>query len=226
MKTVKNQIYKNYIHIIVDDASTDDTSKEIDKYKDEKTIHITNTENFKWLKNSMSYLKPNIKNQEDVIVVLDLDDYFANDLVLSRLNQIYKLESCWLTYGSYKIKTTGVIIPKENHLKDYKTFRDSGWYYSHPKTFKAFLFDRINPIDFKYKGEWIKYSYDRFLMYPMLEMTPPKKIRYINEVLVIYNSDNPLSVFKTKKQEQRKFKKISREMTPYKIYDRLNENES
>ena len=57
-------------------------------------------------------------------------------------------------------------------------------------------------------------------MYPMLEMCPAEKIRFINEVLVTYNSSNPLCVgWINRKQQlfyeqwisqQPKYKELSR----------------
>jgi len=220
MQRVANQTYKNYIHIIVDDASTDKTLHEIERYKDDKTIIIRNKNNYKWLRNSIEHLKPRITNPETIIVVLDLDDWFANNTVLEKLNKIYSTEGCWVTYGSCKRQDTGLIEPNPSHSREYTSIRVA-WYYTHLKTFKAFLFDRINPIDFKDRsGNWLQYSYDRFLMYPILEMTPKKRIRFIKDILVTYNTDNPLSVFKTNSAAQKKMKEYSKAKRRYTVYER------
>jgi hypothetical protein len=87
------------------------------------------------------------------------------------------------------------------------------------------LFDKINEEDFKHHGEWVKYSYDRFLMYPMLEMTPRTRIRYIRDVLVMYNTDNPLSVAKVHTNEQKKAKHIVQAKKPYKLLNKWGADE-
>ncbi|GAH09922.1 unnamed protein product, partial [marine sediment metagenome] len=76
------------------------------------------------------------------------------------------------------------------HLEN-RTFRKSPAF-SHLKTFRAFLWQAIDKEDFKGpKGEFAPCCYDRALMYPMLEMTPTEKIRFIKEHIYMYNIANP-----------------------------------
>ena len=226
IESVQNQTYKNYTHIIVDDHSTDDTYEKIMTYKDDKVISYKSAKNRKWLANSIDYLLPNIIDDESIIVVLDLDDWLADNTVLSKLNDIYEKKKCWVTYGSLKYSRLNnpKFLPK-NPKQAVKiinrSFRKSKWIYTHLQTFKAFLYMNIDQRDFKDDDKkFIKYSYDRCLMYPILEMTPSNKIRFIKDVLYIYNSENPNNLSKILPEEQSKCKKLIKNKVRYKILKR------
>jgi hypothetical protein len=160
-----------------------------------------------------------------------MDDWFSNNFVLEKLNAIYTNENCWTTFGSCRSNDRpNVVMPSEGPPRTTlvnRKFRDNGWYYTHLKTFKSFLFQNIDVNDFKDKntGDWIGYSYDRFLMYPILEMTPPEKIRYISDVLCTYNTSNPISVSKINKEKQSYYKNLASKYKRYNIIrGDVNEN--
>jgi len=49
INSVKNQNYSNYVHIIVDDATTDGTNKLIKAYKHNRLVVYRNLENKRWI---------------------------------------------------------------------------------------------------------------------------------------------------------------------------------
>jgi len=203
--SVKKQQYENYIHIIVDDATTDDTSKIIEENKHDKLIVYRNEENIKWVSNALQYLLNHIESEEDVIVVVDMDDWLAHENVLSTLNKIYNEKKVWLTYGNYAIydgkNINGKHIPKP--LIDKKT-----GCFIHLRTFKSFLWNAIKENDLKdSSGNFVSCTYDRAIMYPMLDMCSLDKIYRFEEILYIYNSNNTLNVGKIMRQKQRELKK-------------------
>jgi len=207
MQSIQKQTYKNYLHVIVDDDSEDGTHSAIQKLADDHTILLHNHKQQFWLYNSSWYLKDYVDSDNDVVVVVDLDDWLADDWILERLNNIYNREGCWMTYGSWAVPDDdsqpdkyrkkwgqGKIKPEckepPKHILTERRFRETAAF-SHLKTFKYFLFKNINPDDFKGpNGEWAPCCYDRALMYPMLEMTPTKKIRRIYDLLYYYNLSN------------------------------------
>jgi len=70
-------------------------------------------------------------------------------------------------------------------------------------TFKRKLFDKINKDDLKdANGNYYKYCYDAALTYPMIEMAGIKRIRYVNQVLYVYNDLNPLCEMALRPDEQ------------------------
>ena len=197
--SVQKQNYNNYIHIIVDDATDDNTSVLLQKYRHNKLKIYRNKTNKRWIYNALTYLNENIKNDEDVIVTVDLDDWLADENVLSKLNKIYTEEQVWMTYGSFSYIRHTDIIP--SNLKNYsnkditkRNFRDIDWAFWHLRTFKAFLWNAINKEDLKGPdGNLAPYTYDKAIIFPMLEMCQPGKIKWIKDIMYIYNKNNHYS---------------------------------
>lgn len=206
LDSVLSQDYKNYRLLIIDDHSTDGTWDIVCKYdaciirNDKNMVHS--------LINTITGLKAFFFDPEDIIVHLDGDDWFADDKVLSYLNEVYQ-EDVWLTYGQF--------IPLSGKYKDYckplssivideplnsSTYRKSGvWVTSHLKTFKKKCWDLINEDDFKKDGDWIITCGDLAMMYPIIEMAGDARIRFIDRVLYIYNDLNPMNHYKTYTKE-------------------------
>ena len=195
MDSINNQTYKNYTVILVDDASTDNTYDEINKYKIDKYKIYRNKKNIKNAANIVQTLKPNTK-VNDIVVILDLDDWFAHDGVLLRLNEIYTSENCWTTYGHYKhLRSQQEMIGYSIKVIQERSFRENKLLWHHLRTFKGFLLHNINNNDLKGPdGNFIPNTWDLAVGFPILEMTPPEKLRYIPEILMVYNALNPLRI--------------------------------
>ena len=212
MEMVQKQTYKNYKHIIVDDASTDNTYNTIKSMSNEKTVLFKNEENSGWLYNSVQYLVP---DPEDIVIVLDLDDWFFHNNVLEIINKVYNENNCWLTYGSF-IWLKENLLEGQEYPKDVienNKFRDSKWLAAPPRTFKGFLWNKIDKSNFYI--EELKDCYDQAIMLPMLEMCPVDKMRFISDTLYVYNTYNPLLTKNIKKQEQAKAAKYIRNLPRY-----------
>jgi glycosyltransferase involved in cell wall biosynthesis len=220
IESVYHQNYDNYVHILVDDASTDNTHKTILKnIKGSKTQVYHNSKNQKWIKNALEYLFTKAE-KDDIIVLLDGDDFFANKNVLETLNNFYNTNDCWITYSRmYYVskKTTSHWIPiysKEDI--EQKRFREIIWSFTHLRTFKYFLWEHILDENLRDKnGEYIKYCYDQVVCIPMLEMSSPDHIGFIDKVLCAYNDTNPLSVEKIKRKEQEEIRDYIRSKEKY-----------
>lgn len=194
MKSISNQTYENFVHVLVDDASTDDTTHRIKNFAKRNTFFYTNEKNLKWLANSVKYLDRHIESENDIIVVVDMDDWLAHSGVLTRLNEVYNRKGCWITYGTFQSSDGGRIRPEhgENKFMHKRAFQKAAWAQTHLKTFKAFLWQHIDKQDFKVDGEYAPCNYDRALMYPMMFMTPTEKIRWLPDIVYILNVKNPL----------------------------------
>ena len=210
IKSIKNQTYKNFFHVIVDDASEDPNVVEQVKiwHDPKKTKLIRNKKNKGWVGNAAAHLEQYIESDEDIVVVVDLDDWLADPWVLERLNNAYNRKQCWLTYGTWAVPDDPRINAKyrdkwgkekpkpsqkdaEEVMKT-RMFRTSAAF-SHLKTFKAFLWRNINQKDLKGPdGLFPPCCYDRAIMYPMLEMCPSERIYRMKDLLYMYNIANPL----------------------------------
>jgi len=198
LESIRSQTYKNYDVIVVDDCSTDLTLPIAQQYPVYTIRNAVRTQlaypNFSKGIN----LHPNSK--EDIMVLLSGDDYFSDDEVLSVLNDAYQ-ENIWMTYGTF-IPLSGNYGAYGATIPDTRTYRRSGaWVTSHLVTFKKWLWDCIHEEDFKYKGEYSKYSFDRAFMYPMIEMAGKDHIKFIERVTYVYNDMNPACIYKIKPKE-------------------------
>lgn len=182
LDSVMCQDYKNFKVVVIDDCSTDDTLEVVKKYP---VSYIHNTKhNGSPLANTRRGINT-VWNDDVIIVILDGDDWLSAKDVLSYLNEIYQ-NDVWLTYGQFH--------PLSGHpknwckpVKDTRNYRrEEMWYTTALRTFKKWLWDKINPEDLMINGQWAMWASDRAYMYPMIEMAG-KHIKCIERVLYIYN---------------------------------------
>lgn len=225
MKSVREQTYKNYVHIVVDDASTDKTYMEMTIHGHSRTRLYQNDKNIKWVRNALRYLSDHVLSEEDVIVILDGDDYLAHEHVLEILRLVYEKSKCWMTYSLFEYLSSGhdsswIGQYSENVLRE-RTFRDDVWRFTHLRTFKSFLWDALNKDDLRGpNGEYTIYTYDQALLFPMLEMCQYGKIEFVDNVMYVYNNENPLQVENIEKVKQQALGRWFRSKSRYEILKR------
>ena len=193
LDSILEQDYKRYKVIVVDDHSTDGTWELI------KTYPVKSVRNDKHNGSPVANTKRGIdlcaKNKEDIIVIVDGDDCLAGDFVLWYLNEVYQGD-IWLTYGQY-YPLSGYPLNWCRPVPDTRTYRKSHeWYTTALRTFKRKLWDKIDDNDLRYNGEYAHGGSDRAYMYPMIEMAGKKHIKFIDEILYIYNDIHPNNFIK------------------------------
>jgi len=185
--------------LLIDDASDRSHSDIAFNVAVEKGCHyIRNTTNMKcpynlWM--GFRFLDP---KENDVVFLLDGDDFLPHQNVLRRISEVYSDPDVWLTYGNYEPhpyntgQTPARPYPDDAILN--RTFRTAGNYFNHPITFRAFLFDALTREDLQNKGgAWFRGGYDFAIMAPMLEMCGSRHYRFLDENLYSYNAENPIS---------------------------------
>ena len=232
IKSILLQDYDNFECILIDDVSTDKTCETIDKLvaTDNRFTVISNKEKKYVLENICTALRLCKPKAQDVVVILDGDDWFASKEVLSELNAIYKKEKCWLTYGSYMefpSKIRGKFARKVPlRIVDNNLFREAQWMTSHLKTWKHGLWENIDKKrsfvepDVIDKGNHFANCWDLAYMLPLIELAG-KKIYHIQDILYVYNRQNPLNVDKLDNSLQLKMEQKIRNMKKYSPLTRL-----
>jgi len=195
------QQYENYRVIYIDDYSPDGTGDLVKRYVLEcgqagRTTVIKNNERRGALANH--YKAVHMCGDYEIVIQLDGDDWFAHEEVLARINEAYKNPNVWLTYGQHEIHPTGEVgrcrvMP--NAVIAHHAYREYAWVSSAPRTFYAWLFKQIRLQDLLCDGDFFATGGDIAFMYPMLEMAAGK-IKFIDEILYIYNCETSNNDFK------------------------------
>jgi glycosyltransferase involved in cell wall biosynthesis len=224
------QTYKNWSCTYINDNSKDGTGAVVarkiakSRFKRRCTL-INNTDNKGALQNI--YNAVTARPPRNVIVILDGDDQLAHKNVLKRVAKEYRDHDAWLTYGSYitipeKHRGCSRKLPREvvrtNSFRAYPS-----WVTSHLRTFYAGLFQKIKKKDFLHKGKFFSSGGDLIIMYPMLEMASKGHLRYIPDVLYLYNTTNPLADIRINTEGQRIANEFVRSQKPYTPLEKLFE---
>ena len=218
-----NQEYKNYKIFYIDDSSTDKTAELVQNHLKQ----TMNNSQYKFVKNSFN--KGKMENvvesvndsfipDEDIVIILDGDDWLANEHVLSKLNSLYGNDNnVWMTAGSYVESTTNRVITPKIH-SDYwiGNLRKKSWQASHLVSFRKKLFKKIKRKHFMKKtGEYFSTTSDQAMVWPMLEMAGKENFKVVEDVLYVYNRENPLSDDRAFRIDQLQTENLIRNMIPY-----------
>ena len=160
---------------------------------------------------------------DDVIVILDGDDCFATSEALAIIRDAYARNDCWMTYGSW-IADPVELGDVEAHCHgrwpaypdDTTDFRSGFWLGTAVRTFKRWLWERIDDADLRDDdGEYFRIVEDQACMMPMLEMSTTRRAKHIPDVLMRYNRANPHNVGRIMADEMRATAARIRARTPY-----------
>lgn len=218
------QRYQRYRIVYIDDCSTDGTADAVEKFVAEFSSKIS----FSLVRNQANrgalanlYDAVHECDPNEIIVVLDGDDWLAHEFVLKKLNWIYSQRDTWLTYGQYieypryflgrsEPIPSSLLTPENLHQ-----LRQKRWMTSHLRTFYASLFHKIERQDLLWNGEMAKVASDVAIMFPMVEMALGHS-RFVSEVLYVYNSEQPLNDHAVRLAAQLEADKYFRSLKPYK----------
>jgi len=206
IESVLFQYYKDYDLIVIDDCSTDGTYDIIcNLHKKYGTfIKIRNDVRVgSPLHNLITGINILSKNDEDIIITVDGDDWLYNNSVLFYLNEAYQNDNVFMTYGSF-IPASGNYGKYGWPISDFRSYRQSNlWLASHLRTFKRKIWNLINDMDLRdVDGEYFKYAGDTAVLYPLLEMCGRNHTKYIDDILYVYNDLNPINEMKIYRDEQ------------------------
>jgi hypothetical protein len=157
-------------------------------------------------------------NDDEIVILLDGDDWFAHNGVLNKINEAYANPDCWMTYGQYRSwpdNTIGCSREIPSDIIDSNNFRENEWCSSHLRSFYAWLFKLIRMEDLiSPDGTFHQMAWDQAIMFPMLEMSG-RRAKFISEVLYIYNAANPINDCKVDRELQRNLETVIRRQKRY-----------
>lgn len=193
--SIATQTYKDFVCYITDDLSTDKSVSLVKKF-------IKNDSRFKLIENKEKKYQPGnydqiIRNNnnigdQDIIVEVDGDDWLPDSKVLERVYKLYSDKNVWIANGSFIYSTgqQGFSSPQ----KITENLRQERFTASHLRTWRAFLWRKIEQIDLKDENNiYWKVTGDLSFMYPMLEMAGEKHYRFMKDINYVYNEQNPIN---------------------------------
>lgn len=123
-------------------------------------------------------------NQNSIIVMLDIDDALIGQNVLNKVYHEY-LEGSDLTVGTM-LRTDKEATYPVDFIEPRKKRGGNVW--QHLRTFRKYLFGKINVEDFKMDGKWITEAEDWAYMLPLVELSEHPAL--IQDVIYFYEPSN------------------------------------
>ena len=220
LNSVISQNYKNFRAIVVDDCSTDDSwniAKNTIRGEEKFFVMIKNkTRVGSPLSNIIKATNLPFVQPEDVIVNLDGDDALSDSDVLFDLLCVYNNSEIWATFGQ-SVPFSRTFFYASMPFRNTTLYRESGvWNYSHLRTYKKWLFDKIKDEDLRDKdGEYYKRAGDCALIYPIVEMCGKEHAHCLKRISHFYNDLNEINEGKVNLIEQERSKNRIRSIVPY-----------
>ena len=229
--SVASQDYDNFLHIIINDCSTDNSrdvvNNTIDRVKRNKWAVRNNYENVGAIKNQLMAVKDYVKD-DDIVVLLDGDDWLTNNNTLFHYyNDIYN-QGYEFTYGSMWSVIDNIPLIAQEYpasVKKDRSYRQHWFNWKIPYThLRTVLGKHIRNLDWnKFKdetGNWMRSGHDNPLFYELIEQVDPEKIYCNQEIVCYYNDANPLNDYKVRGEEQNRNADMSYKPTnvPTKAY--------
>jgi glycosyltransferase involved in cell wall biosynthesis len=219
--SIMSQSFKDFTCYITDDLSTDNTVKIIeDIIKDDKRfILIKNKEKMYQPGNYDQVIRELNIDDSEICVEVDGDDWLPDRNVLQRINKVYEDENIWLANGSFKYSDGRNGFAKKPEIIG--DIRNTIFTMSHIRTWKSFLWKKINQEDLKDEnGKYWEVAGDLSFMFPMIEMCGIIHYKFMDDINYIYNENNPINDHKVNLNKVQKIVNQIRNKKPYQI---LNE---
>lgn len=202
LESILEQTYTNYEVIYVNDASTDNTLEQVNKMvgKDKRFHIINNKENLDSPTNYFKYTYEFMHNRDENEILVELcgDDWFATPTVLEQLNDVYNKTDCWLTYGGMRVWNGGedIVMPNPQNsnydpfIHKHALYRKDHWRAGHLHSFRWFLHKAFKPQDAvsMIDHQLYKHAIDLQLQFSIMEMVPPEKIINLDFPTVMFNN--------------------------------------
>ena len=188
LKTLKNQIDKDFEVYLIDDMSNDKSVSIIKSLilDDDRFKLIVNTEKKFKLKNLDELIST--FNDDDIIVELDGDDFLLGNEVIGDIRKMYNNKNTWLTNGSFMYSNG---LSGFSSKVDANNIRSSVFTFSHLRTWKSFLWKSIPKDYFKDEdGTYFKSAADVAYTMPLLELSGEEHYVFNPKILYVYNGNS------------------------------------
>ena len=212
LQSIVGQSYSNMDVVYIDDASTDKTLRSAKAFlKGGRGEVISNNKRLFGMENLFNVIST--LPEDEVVVIVDGDDWLARSDAILLIAEYYEKKDALLTFGRYVKYPTFESGPVLEEYYDLD-IRNTPWFLSHAKTFVASLFQKINKDDLMINGAFINSAIDLAMMWPMYEMAG-KRVHQMDEIIYIYNIENPNHIASSRIGEQAKVAEYLKKLAPY-----------
>lgn len=202
--SIINQTYTNYDVLYINDASTDDTSTVVQNIINDYKLDNWTLLNWENNKQRGFNVNPNedhiinfMDSKDDILMFVDGDDWLYDENVLEKLNNYYNKYDPWMTYGGMYTHPSGKLAyPQNTHysneVHEKNLYRQDIWRASHLRSFRWFLYNKIQRKDLIWSKtkEYYYNAEDLAVSFFCMEMCPKEKIGVVNFPTYVYN-ENP-----------------------------------
>lgn len=134
------------------------------------------------------------KDPDDIVVLVDADDFLIGKGALSHINDMYNQNpDAWFIYGGSRWSNGQKGCDSEYSEREFNDIKSAPFRISHIRTFRSGLFLKIAEQDPSWSclkdknGEFYLSSYDTAMCYPMLQMAGYKHVVHNKKVTYMYN---------------------------------------
>lgn len=208
LESVLGQDYPEFRVLYIDDASGDDTARLVTEYiarhpRGNLVSFRSNEDRLGAAENIDRAVRS--CEADEIVLLVDGDDFLAHPQVLARLNELYRDPDLWVTWGQFTRfpeESEGFCAPIPSEIVSANAYRDYPFVASHLRTFYAGLYHRIRPIDIQNAdGRFFPIACDVAHMWSLMEMAGPHA-RFVAEILYRYNRANPINDDKVDREGQ------------------------
>jgi len=208
LASVRAQTYSNWQAYVTIDPCGDRTA-EAARMATEGDLRIEiarNRTRLYAMQNLINAIHRSLAAPDDVIVVLDGDDWLASEHALGIIASTYERHDCWATYGSWLSNDPSHTGMPRGLWPAYDPsttdFRHTQWLGTAIRTWKKWLWDRVDDRDLRdANGDYFRVTEDQASMLPILEMSGTARACHVKDVLMIYNRTTPHACGKLRYEE-------------------------
>lgn len=217
--------------VVIDDQSVRGADiREVHDYleanlPEERFVVIKNLDHKFYTRNLWNAVHLVVERDDSVIIEMDGDDFLAPKDVVSIVAEQYSL-GYEMTFGSFDVSPREGRLFKPYLYEPIPHDLSNPWdvhkcvFWAHLKTYRKRVISRLSLSYFigRSTGDWLRLGEDNCLHPSMMEMLGPNKVKYIEEVLYVYNIKGSGHDFREKDQ----YKYIVNNLYRYpKFYEQL-----
>lgn len=219
LRSVLEQTEAFHAQVVLDPVG--DKTYEKAKAYESDALQVCLNEKQSWaLPNILKCIERLKPSDEDILVTLDADDWFAGSDTLAIIQSYYeKYPDTLVTHGSWKghpdpnCNTNCVAYTREDFNRG---IRQVAWKGTHVRTMKYKIWKYIKDEDLRNQdGKYFRSAWDLAFMWPVIEMAGYERVKFISEKIYVYNRETLYNDEKLRSPEQQSFHRYLQSKKPY-----------